>query len=812
MAPPALGLGLRLSAPLTLSGLDPDAKAYIAAVETALSSSITADQKNAINDFFKTGKSAGWYSSIKRLYLPIWADAAANAIDMVTRTSGTFSASGVTHASGYIQGNGSSGYFDPGTSGNLQTLGMSGDNLHYMLGVILGGTTGSVPIGAWDGNADRRCQITDELSPTSLNRFANPANLVTSTAANNDTDRTGILIGCSLAFDSRYLLRRKLAGTTIGANSANEVRTIPNAQPFILARNNTGTPSLFYDGQVFAAGYGLKISQSDAGLYSSAIKDLWETASGLTLEGAEYISALRSAGATVTTTQESAIHNFIKTGKQQGWYSSIKRLYLPIWADAAANAIDMISLTSGTFPVGGVDQSNVGYIQGDGATGYFDMGVGMATLGMTSGSCSLFSLAIESDTRNQAADHLGTISGAPGQTLGESLGNAAFARITNTGTTLLGAINQSTGILSMVAESDSSRSFRRRTSSGVTSLATSNGEAAFSLVNSNVFGLARNFTSRNYSDAKIGMLGLGLGMSDATTDAFTLALKDLWENASGLSLDPDAAAYINAVEAADGQSLEIGVRAAYSNFIKGCKDDGIWDAIKASCILAGARTLSGALVPLKGTAPTNNNFVSGDYNRETGLKGDGTTKYLDSNRNNNADPQNDQHLSGYRTVLPTDLSASALIGAGSSAFTGSTRIAQSSATSRRAVLRNRNTSFNNVDNGIALGFTGMSRSSSVNFNFRYSGTTDTITQASETPYNANLTVFVSNNDTVTLSAERIAFYSIGEALDLAALDSRVSTLIDRLHFSITTGEDWRNYDPDAVAYIVKLFNSGVTYA
>jgi hypothetical protein len=31
-----------------------------------------------------------------------------------------------------------------------------------------------------------------------------------------------------------------------------------------------------------------------------------------------------------------------------------------------------------------------------------------------------------------------------------------------------------------------------------------------------------------------------------------------------------------------------------------------------------------------GTAPTNNNFVDADYNRETGLVGNGSTKYLDS--------------------------------------------------------------------------------------------------------------------------------------------------------------------------------------
>jgi hypothetical protein len=118
-------------------------------------------------------------------------------------------------------------------------------------------------------------------------------------------------------------------------------------------------------------------------------------------------------------------------------------------------------------------------------------------------------------------------------------------------------------------------------------------------------------------------------------------------------LDADALAYITAVEAADGQSLESSVKIALNSFVKGCKSDGIWGAIKASCIMAGARTLSGALVPLKGASPTNFNFVSGDYNRKTGLKGNGITKYLDSNRNNNADPQNSRHVSIYASTIST---------------------------------------------------------------------------------------------------------------------------------------------------------------
>jgi hypothetical protein len=72
----------------------------------------------------------------------------------------------------------------------------------------------------------------------------------------------------------------------------------------------------------------------------------------------------------------------------------------------------------------------------------------------------------------------------------------------------------------------------------------------------------------------------------------------------GVAYDADAQAYITAVETADGQALETGVRDAINAFVVGCKADGIWNAIKASCILAGARTLTGALVPLVGTAPT----------------------------------------------------------------------------------------------------------------------------------------------------------------------------------------------------------------
>jgi hypothetical protein len=50
--------------------------------------------------------------------------------------------------------------------------------------------------------------------------------------------------------------------------------------------------------------------------------------------------------------------------------------------------------------------------------------------------------------------------------------------------------------------------------------------------------------------------------------------------------DEDAGNYIQAVETADGQALEPATRKAINSFVIGCKQDGIWTAIKASCILS----------------------------------------------------------------------------------------------------------------------------------------------------------------------------------------------------------------------------------
>jgi len=244
------------------------------------------------------------------------------------------------------------------------------------------------------------------------------------------------------------------------------------------------------------------------------------------------------------------------------------------------------------------------------------------------------------------------------------------------------------------------------------------------------------------------------------------------------TLDSDAAVYLNAVAQADGQQLEPAVRKAINDFVVGCKRDNIWNAIKSSCILAGARTLTGALTPLKGTAPTNvnNNFISANYDRKTGLVGDGSSKYLDSNRNCNADPQDSFHMAVFsQEAIPSGNIAFGAGGAG----TGATQCTASQ-------WRNRNgTADNFLATGTQSGLFGLSRSASTEFVGRNNQTSTTFSRTSQTPFNGNLFVYARNSSGAgVFVTSRLAFYSIGESLNLALLESRISTLITAIGAAI----------------------------
>lgn len=256
------------------------------------------------------------------------------------------------------------------------------------------------------------------------------------------------------------------------------------------------------------------------------------------------------------------------------------------------------------------------------------------------------------------------------------------------------------------------------------------------------------------------------------------------QTSSNIKFDSDTLSYIAAVETADGQALESVVKKAINTFVVGCKNDGTWSVIKSSCILAGARTLSGALIPLVGTAPTNFNFVSGDYNRKTGLVGNGSTKYLDSNRADNADPQDNSHRSVYLTTLPGSTTFSAYLGVVFTVPTRQSYIMRGLDLGGRMVVTERGggaggqTDVSGQQN--ALGFIGQSRNNANTHLARMTQTQYPLSSPSQPTLAANNYVFARNFNGAanSLTNARIAFYSIGESIDLALLDARVTTLIN----------------------------------
>ena len=247
---------------------------------------------------------------------------------------------------------------------------------------------------------------------------------------------------------------------------------------------------------------------------------------------------------------------------------------------------------------------------------------------------------------------------------------------------------------------------------------------------------------------------------------------------SGFNYDTDASAYIDAVEVADGQSLETATRYAINNFVIGCKQDGIWTAIKSCCILAGARTLSGALVPLVGTAPTNisNLFVSGDYNRKTGLKSDGSTKYLNSNYT--LTNRDNAHLAAYTTENRTT-GQYVILGA---QVTGASRILmhQDDVSGGKALHFVNNDYVEWVPTGFPLnGFRGVERSGLSPMSSRVTGKTYNTNRNAVSLVTVPIYIFAENNNNSVnaITNFRLSFYSLGETLNLIALESRVNDLM-----------------------------------
>ena len=243
-----------------------------------------------------------------------------------------------------------------------------------------------------------------------------------------------------------------------------------------------------------------------------------------------------------------------------------------------------------------------------------------------------------------------------------------------------------------------------------------------------------------------------------------------------LPTDADAIDYLTRVAAADGAGVEVGVATAVDAFVAALKADSLWESIGSSCLLCGPRTLAGALVPLRGDAPTGVGLVSGDYNRQK-VTGDGTSHIL-SGLPYNEIPANDEHMSVYVSSLPSN--DQNLIGGGTVTPASYSRIGYFNSQQRYELQAGQTTA---VDAPFQTGFVGASRPSGSSLTYRNGGSSATVSRTSaatrsSTDYEyAVLGANYSDLGVVGITDGAISFYSIGSSLDLAKLDTHITAYV-----------------------------------
>jgi len=250
-----------------------------------------------------------------------------------------------------------------------------------------------------------------------------------------------------------------------------------------------------------------------------------------------YITAVVTAGATVTPTQRTAINNFVKAEKAASRWTMHKRLYLPIWGAASPNAIEMITgLTSGSF-VGGVTHNAGPYVQGDGTSGSLLLNANLPTMGVGHTNVSVGGLCYIAPSGNTrtlfsaftstsiAVDVLHDSSVFLTGRIGSFTGGAASVITTNSA--------EHRGVI-LSSYDGSSRFLKIRRSSGITTgTGSPTAVGATPAVTPRFMADSRN---TNFSNAGYGAFYISEGVTSSNADEFITAIETLWETCTGLTI------------------------------------------------------------------------------------------------------------------------------------------------------------------------------------------------------------------------------------------------------------------------------------
>lgn len=253
------------------------ASRYAAAVRAA-GGTVTAGQVAALRTFITGEKAAGRSELIKRLYLPIWGVPGANALDLITLIPGTFGGSGMTHSAGFIAGDGISNSFLSDASSLSAGLLSTSATLGFLrvTNVAINKTAmGTVAAGVTNPS---------RISESGGICYFDFTNFVGGRLVNDPLgDAEGIIT--ARAFGGNLVSRvRRTAGISLSATGSNGASGATSSlQIAMTCQNNNGTIDARSQDSYGAFFFGLGMSDSDDAAFTSALKNLWESCTGLTL-------------------------------------------------------------------------------------------------------------------------------------------------------------------------------------------------------------------------------------------------------------------------------------------------------------------------------------------------------------------------------------------------------------------------------------------------------------------------------------------------------------------------------------------------
>ena len=191
-----------------------------------------------------------------------------------------------------------------------------------------------------------------------------------------------------------------------------------------------------------------------------------------------------------------------------------------------------------------------------------------------------------------------------------------------------------------------------------------------------------------------------------------------------------------------------------------------WDTMLSSTSFVGVG-IQGVTVPLRDGMPTltNNNFVAGDLDQLTGLKGDFSTKYIATNVAGNAPSQNDVSVSVYVKEAQT-------VGGG---FLLGNQLPSIGLRANATQWLNGSTALGTTP---TPGLYGAARSTSTDIDVR-SNATDYSAAVTSTAPNSGVISLFALGTTVSTNA-RLATYHVGPALNLATLEGLQDTLLSEI--------------------------------